>query len=104
MQLTDNDNGRAVTIAVGDELKVILEANPTTGYRWEVSEFDPRVLTPGARTFVPDSGAVGSGGKEILSFTGNEPGRTELKLVFQRPFERGKPPAKQFSVTVTVTR
>ena len=103
MQLTDNDNGRAVEISTGDELEVILEGNPTTGYRWELREADPGVLEPGPSRFAPASGAIGSGGKEILSFRGVGPGRTALKLSFQRPFERGKPPAKEFSLTVTVT-
>lgn len=102
MQLTDKDSGRAVEIAAGEELEIILEGNPTTGYRWEVSEADPRVLAAGPGRFIPGSAAIGSGGKEVLSFRGSEPGHTDLKLSLQRPFERGKPPAMEFGLTVTV--
>jgi inhibitor of cysteine peptidase len=102
MQLTDEDSGRAVTITVSEELEVTLEANPTTGYRWEVSAADPKVLAPRPSRFVPGSKGIGSGGREILSFRGIEAGHTDLKLSLQRPFERGKPPAKEFRLTVTV--
>ena len=103
MQLTDDDYGQLVTIGVGDELTVTLAANPTTGHRWEVGALDARVLAArGPSQYVPASPAIGSGGKEILSFRGNERGRTELKLCMRRPFERSKPAAKEFNVTVIV--
>ncbi len=104
MRLTDNDNGRAVAIATGEELELVLEANPTTGYRWEVSEVDPRILVPGRSKFLRRSGLIGAGGKETLFFKGNSPGRTELRLLFRHPFERGKPPPKEFHIIVTVNR
>jgi inhibitor of cysteine peptidase len=102
MQLTDNDNGRSIIISGSDELRIILEANPTTGYRWQLSELDSTILVPGPQQFLPASGAIGSGGKEMLLFTAGHPGKTELKLLYRRAFERGKPTVKEFAVSVTV--
>jgi inhibitor of cysteine peptidase len=102
MQLSDSDNGRAVEVTTSEELEVILAANPTTGYKWEVREPDPKVLEPSGSRFVASNEAVGSGGTEILTFRCVGPGRCELKLAYQRPFERGNPPAKEFTLTVTV--
>ncbi len=36
MILTLIDNGRSVTIGIGDVLSLRLSENPTTGYRWKL--------------------------------------------------------------------
>ena len=103
MRVTDSDNGHQVELSTGDELQVILEANPSTGYKWQLREAHIGVLRPSARKFSPYDRAVGAGGKDILTFRAVSPGCTKLKLSFERPFEQGKPPAKEFSLGVTVT-
>ncbi len=103
MRLTELDDRHAVSLAVGDKLEVLLECNPTTGYQWEVNPLASKVLVPRGSDFVSSSAAIGSGGKQSLSFRANEPGRVELELFLRRPFELGKAPLKDFRVRVTVT-
>ena len=38
--VTENDNGKTVTLNTGDKLVVKLDGNPTTGYTWQLNDFD----------------------------------------------------------------
>jgi inhibitor of cysteine peptidase len=100
------DNGTAVKLSAGQELVVTLESNPTTGYRWQVSEVDESVLTQtGEAEFqeAPKEGEqmVGVGGTETFRFA-SAPGSTTLTLVYHRSWETDVEPEDSFTVEVTV--
>jgi len=99
----ENDARSTVEIVCGERLQVVLNANPTTGYQWAVEAVDPNVLkTVGEGFYPPDSRLVGAGGKAEWSFDALSPGRTTLKLIYRRPFEKDVPPVKTFERTVVV--
>jgi predicted secreted protein len=102
MRLNETDSGKTVEIGVGDELEVVLPGAPTTGYIWEVSSPDPNVLKPGKADFITGNKAVGSGGMEVIRFHAIAAGKSEVKLIFHRPFEHNIPPSKTFEVTVII--
>ncbi|GAB2446678.1 protease inhibitor I42 family protein [Nocardia tengchongensis] len=99
-------DGKDVSLAVGQGLIVTLEANPTTGYAWQVGELDQKVVKPnGSPDYEQDSnpdGKVGVGGKSVLDFVAAAPGSTTLNLSYMRAWEQGVEPAKRFTVNVTV--
>ena len=98
------DDGREMQLKKGQTLVVTLEANPTTGYSWEVAEpLDEQVLRQaGEPEFKPESDLAGAGGVRILRFEAVNAGQTALKLVYHRPWEKEVEPAETFSVEVTV--
>lgn len=103
VKLTDEDLGRTVELGIGETLEVVLSGNPTTGYVWDVASLDRDILKEvGETEFKPDREARGSGGKMIMRFMSQAAGKTSLRLIYRRPFEKGKPPAKVFEVTVSV--
>jgi len=103
VKLTDEDLGRTVELGIGETLEVVLSGNPTTGYVWDVASLDRDILKQvGEIEFKPDREARGSGGKMIMRFTAQAAGKTSLRLIYRRPFEKEKPPAKVFEVTVSV--
>jgi inhibitor of cysteine peptidase len=104
MKLTENDYGKTVEINVGDKLEIALPANPTTGYVWEVSSLDPTVLKQDKSEFLPGDKAIGSGGMEVIKLQAIGEGKSELKLIFHRPFERNKPPLKTFEASVIIKK
>ncbi len=104
MKLTENDTGKTVEIAIGDELEIILPANPTTGYDWEVSSIDSSILQSNKADFVANTPAIGAGGLEVIKFQAIATGKSELKLIFHRPFEQNTPPLKNFAVTVIIKK
>ena len=100
-QLTEADNGKTIEVTVGQELEVILEANPTTGYTWAVAEpaEEQIIRQRGEIEFVPASKALGAGGVQIIRFEVVGAGQTTLKLIYHRPWESVEP-LHTFSVTV----
>lgn len=105
VRIDAEDNGSTVTLERGQTLVLTLESNPTTGYSWELGEFDEAVLELTSSVYVPyghSSGKVGSGGEEIWYFWAQSPGGTMLYLEYLRAWEKGSEPAATFTVTVQV--
>ena len=102
-RLTEKDCGQTVKMLVGSIFEVVLEGNPTTGYVWSVASVDAKILQPvGEAAFKPDTMARGSGGMVMMRFKAVGRGKTSLKLIYHRPFEKNKPPVKTFELTIEV--
>ena len=98
------DAGKSIKLVPGQELQIALEGNPTTGYSWEIAQNDNAVLSPvGDPEFQADSQLLGSGGKMILRFEGVAPGKTNLKLVYHRLWEKNVEPLETFVINVEVS-
>lgn len=105
--LTEKDMGQSVELAVGSTVKVVLDSNPSTGYRWDVVAVDAKVLrAAGESSSTHESGGPapmpGAPEKAILSFQATAPGQTTLQLVYHQPWMKDVPPAKTFSANFTV--
>jgi inhibitor of cysteine peptidase len=108
LNLAAGDNGKTLTIKVGDTVKVVLTANATTGYSWAaaLSEKDDALLEQlGEADYTPDStdqAIVGSGGTATLSFKALAKGTAELVLTYAQQFDTAATPAETFKVTLTI--
>jgi inhibitor of cysteine peptidase len=102
VQLSEADDGRAITLRVGDTLEVNLPSNPSTGYAWQAMPSPSPILEPmGEPTFRPDGGGVGAGGRVTLRYRAALTGVLELTLAYRRPVET-QPPARMFTIRVMV--
>ena len=99
-------DGGAVSLKKGDTLVVTLDANLTTGYRWETTAGTGPVLwLLGTPDYLPQTvapGTVGAPGDTVFRYRAAEPGTTTLELGYLRPFEKGVAPAKTVRYQVTV--
>jgi inhibitor of cysteine peptidase len=106
VEIDESDNKGTINLAVGDELTLTLESNPTTGYSWQLGELNSSVLAQqGEVEFISDAAeeeVVGAGGVEIFRFTAEGPGTVILNLEYLRPWEEGVAPIEVFSVEVVV--
>ena len=103
IKLDANDNGRQIEIEKGQILVIALEANPTTGYTWEMVESEEDVLQQiGEAEFQPRSKAVGASGTQTLRFRAVNAGQMGLELVYHRSWEEGVEPLEVFSISVVV--
>jgi inhibitor of cysteine peptidase len=101
--LTEQDSGREVDAAVGEQVQVTLKENPTAGYGWKVASLTPGVLElEGSRFSLPAGTGVGGGGRRTFTFRAAAGGRAVLELELRRPWERDVPPEARFSLTVHV--
>lgn len=103
-QLTEADANQTIELHVGDKFEVVLSANPTTGYQWEIGDMDTTILhalgEPEYHPTKTGENMVGSGGKTLMRFDVTSGGQTRLLLVYHRSFEKDVPPARTFEVSV----
>jgi len=117
----DEGSTAPVVLARGQTVVVKLEANVTTGYRWEpLAGYAPTLMQIGTADYVgrsPDATATiaassapapaaapvaGAPGDMTFRFRAETPGMTTLELAYRRPFEPTVAPAKTVRYDVTV--
>jgi inhibitor of cysteine peptidase len=106
--LNASDNNTTINVTTGEFLVVILEANPTTGYMWEVTEpLDELVLRQvGDIAFVQDyaePGLVGVPGVEIATFEVVGAGDATIKMIYHQSWEIDVEPVDTFTLNVTAS-
>ena len=89
----------APNVQVGDTYKLLLDSNPTTGYKW-FAEFDENFLELVDQRYQLDSSAVGAGGKEVIVFRGIAAGVAEVVLTYKRPWEDEALKTESFNINV----
>lgn len=103
IKLDVSDAGHRVELKKGQRLEISLEANPTTGYEWEVEKLDEQILRPvGEPEFKPQSDLMGAPGVQTLHFQAVSAGQTTLRLMYHRRWEKGVEPLQTYSVEVVV--
>lgn len=103
LELGSADAGSRRSLGLGQQLKVSLDSNPTTGYRWAIDgTLPPQLEQVGESSYTADSKAMGAGGVEVWTFLGKSPGAGTLKLKYWRSFEPTATPARTFQVRVDV--
>ena len=101
------ESGQVTSLAVGQALLVTLQANPTTGFNWKITQLPDFLEQTGNEEYVqdtPQSGKVGSGGVSSWKFLAKASGSGTLRFAYQRQWEKGVPPAKTAEYRLTVSR
>lgn len=104
-ELSEKDSGRTLHLDHGDTFTVALESNPTTGYQWKFGTplYDETVMIlRGDKYIQPQEELCGAPGKRSLTFLAENSGRTGLRLIYVRPWEKDRKPAKEFNLMVIV--
>lgn len=96
-------DGRTIKLRVGDGVKVTLDENPTTGYRWEfLTRPEPVCVIVSDEYVANANGLAGSGGVHIWDFRAVDKGTCAVSLVYRRPWEKDAAPAQKFTLTMMV--
>ena len=92
----------SISVNSGEKFTIKLDANPTTGYEWNVSVSDESVVTLEKSEYQQGgSGAAGAGGTQVLVFKANKAGTATIDLVYQRSWEPQEDDERlQYTVTV----
>ncbi len=100
----DQDDAK-IRVRHGKRFVIVLESNPTTGYRWSVTAIaDRKVVTRKANVYVePDTERIGAAGTQRLVFEARRKGKTTIDMRYARSFEPDDPDATELTFTVTVT-
>lgn len=91
-----------LSLEVGDTLRVVLPSTPSTGYSWHVAGASTVLKAKGSGITPAPQKNVGGAGRQSLVFVAAAAGRDDLMLNYSRPWEKGKPAARQYTIGVTV--
>lgn len=96
--------GGPLEVAKGEQLTITLDANPTTGFEWQLATpLNEKVVTQVGHEYQrSDTAAVGAGGSDVWTFKAVGTGSTTIVLEYRRPWEKDMPDVerKTFSVVV----
>lgn len=92
-KLTENCDGKILTIKQGDMFAFKLNANPSTGFQWtNTLTGGPAngIVKTGSSFMIPNARKeqVGTPGIEFQFYAAKAPGTYQLKLSYQRPWEK----------------
>ncbi len=102
--VTEADNQHAVAMASGDTLVVSLKSTPGSGFSWKIAQLDNKVLRQaGEPEMVQGAHPMpGAPATQVFRFVATGGGSIGLELDYVRPWEKNAPPARTFSLGVTV--
>jgi predicted secreted protein len=82
-----------IIVSKGESFKIIVRANPSTGYDWQMDEklTNTKVVIFINQNFKVDNDAVGSPGNETWNFKTIGTGETSIKLTYLRSWIPDKP-------------
>lgn len=110
MMVTDTTQGKysdpsvPVKVKAGGEFLLKLASNPTTGYRWSLSETPDNTVVKfaGNRYCSPTQARLGSGGVDTWIFKAVGKGRALIFLQYARSWEKDVEPIRQAAFVVEV--
>ena len=102
----ESDSGKTFTIALNTTVTISLAGNATTGYSWSVTKLEGAAVEQvGDIQYVTNPAParmVGVGGTSLATFRAAKAGQSTITLGYARPWEKGTPPIKTFTVTLIV--
>jgi inhibitor of cysteine peptidase len=99
-----SDPAKNLEAVAGNEFKIMINSNPTTGYHWELAgKFDSKVVEFISNDYKGDEPVMpGSGGVEIWTFKALSAGETEITLGYYPPSKEPTNPQQTVTFTVKV--
>jgi inhibitor of cysteine peptidase len=104
LPVSKSENGKQIEISEGELIRIQLPATPGAGYAWELIEIDEQVLHQEGESQFPPADANLVGGSEYQTFLlkAVSTGRTNVELVYRRPWEKDVDPLETFTLIVIV--
>ena len=101
--LTKQDNGKEITLKVGQVIQVQLEGIGGTGYWWYVENLDPRYWELlSEKTRAASDGRMGGPVLGLWTFRAKEPGTAEIALNYYRTWEGVGKASDHFGVRIKI--
>lgn len=106
VKVTINENGKQLDLQKGQLLEVVLPVSLGTGFSWRVSTIPDALLRtkgqPEIQKSETDGPKTGGTDLQVFRFEAGDAGTAKLELQYARPWEKDKPPAKTYSLTIKV--
>jgi predicted secreted protein len=101
--LTQVDNEQSFSVEKGVFIEIELDENLSTGYQWEIDEFDTEVVELISSEPLPIQDlAPGSGGRRRIEFRAVGEGTSRVKLKYWQPWEGESSIVERFHTVIVV--
>ena len=102
-ELVISDPGKSIEVAAGNEFKIIIDSNPSTGYHWElIGNLDDTKIQFVSKDYRADEPVLlGSGGSDVWTFKALAASETKIVLGNYPPGQ-GEPAAQEVTFTIIV--
>lgn len=89
VQVNGADNGKTISLAQGQPLKVVLGNPGDGGYTFDTPQYDPSILSLKGHTQTPpaNTNLIGDFGTDTWEFSALKSGNTSLTVTATRSFE-----------------
>jgi inhibitor of cysteine peptidase len=105
VEVTAKNKGQIVRAAVGNLVAITLPSNPSTGYNWELRDFDYGAADYYKSETVPaDGGNVlfGAPGNTVITLQAVKAGQQEVNLAYRRTWDAPDQAAETFTFRLLV--
>ena len=102
LRLTESADGKSVNLRVGQQFTIVLQENPTTGFRWQFVENGKPVVQLDRDFFKASSRQLGAGGLHEWLFHAASSGQVTITMKLARAWNQNAS-ARSFSVRLRVT-
>jgi inhibitor of cysteine peptidase len=107
VQADESFDGRKIELQVGETLVITLPENASTGFRWIIPPESARklekILREEEQPVQGPGNLIGRPGIRNFYFQPLKPGKVDLELYYQRPWETAKPPARKFRLHIRIS-
>jgi len=103
--INENNQNEKYSLKKDDNIEVILAANPTTGFKWQIVNIDNskiKLIDESYTAHKVNRDIVGSGGNKVYLFNTIDKGNTSIEFEYSRPFEKEATPYKIFNVNLDI--
>jgi len=99
-----SDPAKNLEAAVGNEFKIVLESNASTGYHWGlVGDLDSTIVQLVSNEYKAIGPAVpGKGGEEVWTFKALSAGQTKITLGYYPPSNQPTDPQQTVTFAVVI--
>ena len=82
IQWTFSEPGKSIEVTAGNEFKIVIASNPSTGYHWElIGSHDDGIVQFASRDYRASEPVMpGSGGEDVWTFKAIAAGETTITL------------------------
>jgi inhibitor of cysteine peptidase len=104
IEISDSDSGSSHLLSRGEEVLVRLRENPTTGYRWQLTQAGAGRLGLVDDRFEAgsDASAPGTGGHRVVRFVAEQTGSVRLEAEERRQWDQASASNQRRHYTIVV--
>lgn len=87
------DRTQVIAVRANETFDIVLPANPSTGYAWQITNtLDANLIQPAGQTYVAEQPVIpGSGGVDVWTFRALAPGETAIEFGYFPPGDNPQP-------------